>query len=604
MGEVYLARMEGPGGFEKRVVVKTIHSHLAGSPEFTSMFVQEAKLVARLAHKNIVQVIDFGEVQGSYFLVMEYVEGYNLKHIFQKLLEKQRLLPIELAIYIVAEIAAALDFAHRYRENPRAKGGIVHRDISPQNMLISLSGEVKLTDFGIAKGIELQQPEQQKMLRGKIAYMSPEQAAGQEVDQRSDIFSLGIVLYELLTGARLFHHRSDRTSLNLVRNGEIPALTDLDPELGADLAAILEKALSRDVATRYQNARDFSKALLAFSAKQGAFGQAMELSEFVQNLFRSDNQNMVGRPQPPGCQTFARDQDERITRAANATALAAVIPPPPVAPTAAPVRRRWQLGLLIALAAITLVATVFLVSQRTQPIELHGILTVECEVKEAEVLIDGELVGSLGNSHKMSLTNVEPGRRRITLRRSDFNQVERTIDLGIGEPATLTFTLEPVEPVLIVRTTRPNATVSLGDFRLGMAAAPCGAGCYSLVQIAPPRGRHLLRVQTDDNPEFLQWIHIKDEPLILDAPLAKFATSRMLILEDILPGSELRIDGKVHQQGTDLIPVVISLTVGHHVLEISKPGFQSEKRDVTIMSDQNLRLSISLKPAMFNPPKR
>ena len=217
MAEVWKARMRGVEGFQKTVAIKRILPHLTDSGDFVSMFVDEAKLAAQLSHPNIIHIYDLGKIGQHYYIAMEYVEGQNLRAILNARPRRAMPLPVGLDLLIGARLASALDYAHRKRDFDHREMGLVHRDVSPQNVLISYDGDIKLCDFGIAKAVANASRTQMGALKGKLQYMSPEQAWGRPVDPRSDIFSLGSLLFEMLTGRRLFTGDNEISVLEAVR---------------------------------------------------------------------------------------------------------------------------------------------------------------------------------------------------------------------------------------------------------------------------------------------------------------------------------------------------------------------------------------------------
>ena len=262
MAELYKAKRTGVEGFQKIVAIKKILPHLADDEEFVTMFADEAKLAAQLNHPNIIHIYDLGKIQaGGYFIAMEYVDGRDLRAIQQAGRELGVPLPVPLAVYIASKVASALDYAHRRRDAEGHELNIVHRDVSPQNILISYEGDIKLCDFGIAKAASKASKTQSGALKGKIQYMSPEQAWGKPIDRRSDLFSLGVVLHELLTGERLFHGDTDINILEKVRVAEIAPPSRANPEVPQNLDAVVLKALAREPDDRYANASDLLRDL-------------------------------------------------------------------------------------------------------------------------------------------------------------------------------------------------------------------------------------------------------------------------------------------------------------------------------------------------------
>ncbi len=258
MGSVYLGRVEGAQGFRKPVAVKLIHRHLMDDPGAVESFVREAKLVVRLSHPNIVQVLDFGQHGTQYLTVLEYVHGHDLSTLTKYLGLTKRAFEVEHTAFLVYQVLRGLDFAHRLKGDDGAPLGLVHRDISPQNILISTDGQVSLTDFGIARIQTEATKTSPGDLKGKLAYMSPEQVSGKRVDHRSDLFSVGIVLYELLSGERLFHSESEPQTIMRVHQAEIPDIREKRQGLPEGVNEVLSKALARDPEDRYQSAGDFA----------------------------------------------------------------------------------------------------------------------------------------------------------------------------------------------------------------------------------------------------------------------------------------------------------------------------------------------------------
>jgi serine/threonine protein kinase len=241
-------------GFEKVVAVKRILSHLSDNKEFVDMFIDEAKMVAGLTHPNIVQIFDLGQIERNYYIAMEYVHGRDLRTILRRAKERNLRIPLDIATFIVSKVSDALEYAHRKKDDRGRAIMLVHRDISPQNILISFEGEVKLTDFGIAKAATKAKTTDKGALRGKLLYMSPEQAWGKPMDRRSDVFSLGIVFYEMLTEQKPFLGTSEMSILETVRECRVPPPTTLNPRIPEKLEKVVMKALERDPETRYQDA--------------------------------------------------------------------------------------------------------------------------------------------------------------------------------------------------------------------------------------------------------------------------------------------------------------------------------------------------------------
>jgi serine/threonine protein kinase len=272
MAELFRARRKvGLEGFEKILAIKRILPHLSNNRDFVAMFADEAKIAAQLTHQNIVQIFDFGRLDETYFIAMEFVLGSNLRGIMEKTRELDTRLSINDCVFIITKAAIGLDYAHRKRNLQNLPLNIIHRDISPQNILVSYEGEVKLTDFGIAKAALTTSVTKAGILKGKVSYMSPEQARGEVLDMRSDIFSLGAVFYELLTCQKLFEGESELQILERLKDPHIDHPSRLNPDIPMELDRIVLKALARRPEDRYQSAEEMFAQCETFLASQDDF---------------------------------------------------------------------------------------------------------------------------------------------------------------------------------------------------------------------------------------------------------------------------------------------------------------------------------------------
>ncbi len=261
MAEVWKARMRGVEGFQKTVAIKKILPHLSDNQDFIEMFIDEAKLAAQLTHNNIIHIYDLGKIQSSYYIAMEYVDGWDLKTILKKAQDHDQPMTAELALFVASKIAAALDYAHRRRDFNGNEMGLVHRDVSPQNVLISQEGDIKLCDFGIAKAASKASHTQAGALKGKLQYMSPEQAWGRNIDRRADIFALSTVLFEMLTGRKLFDGENEMSILDQVREARVKPPSGFNEEVTPAIDAIVLKGLAKEPENRYQTAGEMSREI-------------------------------------------------------------------------------------------------------------------------------------------------------------------------------------------------------------------------------------------------------------------------------------------------------------------------------------------------------
>lgn len=288
MATLFLGRRTGASGFSKPVAIKVVHAHLADDPAFVEMFVDEALLCARIQHPNVVHVEELRESEGEHLLVMEYVAGCSLGQLLRALAKRQRRMTPELAVHVAIAVLDGLHAAHELKNDQGVPMEVVHRDVSPDNVLLAWQGHVKLIDFGVAKAMSRRTQTSGSMLKGKIRYMSPEQAFGQAVDRRTDVYALAIVLWECLTMRRLFAGSgADLELLEQVRNPTITPPSQLVSDLPPALDAILLKALARDAKDRYTSAREMRRALAEAMPRAAALDGA-DLSELLRAVMADE----------------------------------------------------------------------------------------------------------------------------------------------------------------------------------------------------------------------------------------------------------------------------------------------------------------------------
>jgi len=289
MAEIYLAKAPGASGINKYLAIKRILPQYSENPEFIEMFKAEAKIAINLAHSNIVSIYEFGVEKGQFFLVMDYVEGKNLRQIINRIKHKREALHIDQILYIIREVAAGLDSAHRCLDGTTGRPlNITHRDMSPQNIMLSFEGEVKIVDFGIAKAESQIESTKVGTLKGKFGYMSPEQAEGIAVDLRTDVFSLGIVMWELLANDRLFIANNEMNTLRKIRDCQIPSLRKINPKIPEEIEKICNKILTRDRNMRYQTAAALHRDVSTFLNKHYPSFSPHDFSDFTKTLFADE----------------------------------------------------------------------------------------------------------------------------------------------------------------------------------------------------------------------------------------------------------------------------------------------------------------------------
>jgi len=367
MGEILLARQAGLPGVERRVVLKKVLPHLAQDTDFIKRFLDETRVASSLTHGNIVQVYEAGEADGQVFMAMEYVEGMDLREVLATLRAADRRMPEHLALYVLVEVAKGLAYAHD-RVGPDGRPlGIVHRDVSPANLLLAFDGQVKLTDFGVAKAAARLSLSLPGTLHGKVYYMSPEQVSGGECDPRSDVFSLGVVAWEMFAGRRPFEGDSDVAVIDAVRRCEPPPLRETAEWVAPSLAAIVERALRRDPAGRHANMHELQQALTSYMLEAHTLVSARGLADFLAGM-RRDAPDRAAAPAAPSVDAMAAmllgggtppvgggaggagDAAPKTRTVAAATPLPS---PPAPAPAAAPrTHLPWVAVLAVAAAAV------------------------------------------------------------------------------------------------------------------------------------------------------------------------------------------------------------------------------------------------------------
>jgi TonB family protein len=347
MAEVWKARMRGVEGFQKTVAIKKILPYMMDNVDFVNMFIDEAKLAAQLGHPNIVHIYDLGKIGANFYIAMEYVEGKDLRSLLNAGRQRGLPLPLGLALLIAVRLASALDYAHRKRDFEGREMGLVHRDVSPQNVLISFDGDVKLCDFGIAKAVSKVGQTHTGALKGKLQYMSPEQAMGAPVDARSDVFSLGTVLFEMLTGERLFDGDSEMSVLEAVRQVKVRSPRQVDPTIPREVDDIVMRCLAGRPEDRFPSAGEMEERLLALLYALKPSPSHSDLAAYLHRVLdkpvpamRGDDLRAVqalpataSAPLPPSTPAYALPAALSPPAAAVAPVVAgAAVAPPPSTP--------------------------------------------------------------------------------------------------------------------------------------------------------------------------------------------------------------------------------------------------------------------------------
>jgi len=291
MGSVYAGWLHGASGFQKLIAVKILLDRFSKDPDFIEKLVAEAKLMANLVHPNIVQIYKLGVVEGNYYILMEYISGITLSELMDRHAESSLEIRLDIALYITSQVCRALDYAHRRLAPDGAPLNIVHRDICPNNVMITIEGVVKLTDFGVSKNDIHRDEEEGEVIVGKVAYMSPEQADFQPTDHRSDLYSLGIVMYEMLTGENPFLRSCDDQTRNMTNivlkqtvRGTFEKPSSINPGIPQEVERIMLKAMEKDLSLRYQTAADMGFDIDRYMSQRGFKPEEMTLASYLREI--------------------------------------------------------------------------------------------------------------------------------------------------------------------------------------------------------------------------------------------------------------------------------------------------------------------------------
>lgn len=455
MAELFLAIHKGPEGFLKVVVVKRILPHLTQNEEFVQMFADEARLAARLEHANIVRTWEFGASQGSYFTVMEYLAGEDLASVLRRLGVSRQKLPITAACSIALEVGKALHFAHELTDTAGRPLGLVHRDVNPSNVIITYSGDVKLIDFGVAKTSVNMSKTLTGSVKGKLAYMAPEQIVGRGFDRRADIFSLGVVLWETLATRPLFERDSDAATMYAIMNDPIPVVSKYRPDVPPALDAIIEKALSRTPADRYETVNELMDALEDFRATQPAL-DSRYLPNTMETLFgwsRAEAKRAIQRGQA------LRRNISIVMRLRTESKVGLVAQPDPEARSAnapLPLRNGRSRSILIALTTFVLVAIgggLLYLSRGKDSAPSHSetrataSIELDSSPRGAAVFINGEPTGYVTPA---TFKDVVPGELTIRLELKGHAPAEAKLTAASGDAIEKLIQLAPDSSRLII----------------------------------------------------------------------------------------------------------------------------------------------------------
>lgn len=480
MAEVWVARTYGAQGFVKELVIKRILEQFNEDPDFVSMFINEARLASRLQHTNIVQIFDFDQVDGVYYIAMELVDGPDLRRVQATARRRELRVPQTLAVHVGVEGLKGLHYAHTRVERGRPLG-IVHRDISPHNLLLSYAGEVKITDFGIAKVAALASATRTGMVKGKLTYMSPEQVRGDVIDARADIYALGIVLWELLTGRRLYEGvGSEGELVAAARRGAVPKLVEVASEVPPGLIAVVERMLAAETDQRFTSAAD---ALAELSAFAGAT-DGLEVSDYLRRLLPAgaerEQRGLTAIEQPGSVAVASPDAPTGTVEPAAApdapTARASAEEPPQLPSKRKPAGPSWVLPLLLSLCVGGGAATTTWATLRSAP--------ALPAPNEALLTISGEPSGAVIEAQGIPLVGKQPhvvggarGSKLTVVARWGERKIQREVVVGAQDRIKL------VLPVA-VKPPAPSDLGPAGDRSIVAVAAGSGSGSSPTVVAA------------------------------------------------------------------------------------------------------------------------
>jgi serine/threonine-protein kinase len=525
MAEIWLARQSGPKGFERLVVIKRMIDALESDPEHVEMFLTEARLAAQLNHPHVVQIFDLGEVEQSLYLVMEYLDGENLSVVRRMGLKHQLPLLDHHAVRLIAWAADGLHYAHARVGVDGKPLGIVHRDISPQNLFATFDGGLKVLDFGVAKLAS--QHTQSGKLKGKLGYMSPEQARGEPLDARSDVFALGIVLFEQLTRTRLFPNLDETQVLGAIAHGSLPRPTERRADLDHELELIVLKSMAPRREERFQSARELQEALEGWLSRKGHVVTTSDLADYLRTLFARrihDRRQLIEAAMRAEMTPSSVKNVQRLAaRTATTSAITSKSGANPAPGARPPAARSWvPLVVGTALAAITVAGiTVGLLAQRdkaNQPVpgpiavarpQVAGppVLVVSTNPPGAALSIDGAPVGVA----PVTVDTLRVGEHEVEATLEGHQPVKRTVTLPKpGERVMIELALLPSAPPASPEPTPTEARakprpVAMG--RLTLKTTPWTSvflggkklGDTPLVEVPLPAGTHVLKLTNPDS---------------------------------------------------------------------------------------------------------
>ncbi len=633
MAEIFLATIQGEAGFERRIIIKKILPTYAGDAEFARRLIDEGLLASRLTHANIVQVLDLGRLGPDYFIAMEFVDGPDVRTILQRAREREFALPAPIGAHILWEVARALAYAHQKRDSRGEPYGIVHRDISPANVLISWEGAVKLADFGIAKARYRLVNTLSGVLQGKFPYMSPEQGEGEELDQRSDIFSFGTLAYELLTLNRPFQAKSDIGILEKIRKAEYEDPRTHRPELSEELVAIIHRCLEKDREKRFEDGAELERALALVLQHNGWVVGEADVADLLSILYGEDQRSVT-----EGLDTIPEDEiriyDARPIDPSDVTGYGTNPPIYPLPdqenrtrsvrleswqPKRSSRRWMWMTWLLLLAGGTALLFGDYLLWHRVLgPTQQWTESAASSEIMALPKKDAGPIGPTDNNDIAAGLPEpLDVGTQNEVLSDltdiTETNSREEIVDIadlrpelppldGIdasSSPADVREVLAPPEDVTRTETTRrpvlrptatrivtlpPHVNVSIDGEDAGQSPV--------LIRLAPGQDQTIrLHLPGYEGQEFVLEY---PGPRKLSKRL-KFLPTGTLFLRYFPASAQVTIDGRPVSGKNGMNIIETELSVGSHRIDV---GFQEQKetRDITIEKDRQWRGTITVEP--------
>lgn len=657
MAEVFRAASYGVEGFERVVALKRVLPQISEDQAFIDMFVDEAKIAVQLDHPNISRIYDLGNADDSYYIAMEYVSGHDARAVFDRLNRRDESLSIEMCCHLVKEVCEALEYAHTKSNSDGEPLSLIHRDVSPQNILVGYDGQVKLIDFGIAKAAGKATKTRSGILKGKFGYMSPEHVRGRPIDRRSDIFALAVVLYELLTLERCFRGKDDFSTLEKVRRVDFRAVRELNRAVPPELEKIVMKGLAKSPKSRFQSAAEFQEALQTFLYQVGSFVSRKHVSKFMTSLFEEEKEQervilnkfrQYARLHIPAARRASSLDDLIAGSAVKLAPTTKLLPdeenkiapssalldspspssiedrstenmpdPPPslhlhdrptvksntntktnaaIAPQIVkrPNTDRLRL-LLIGLAALVLTGSAFLYlkAQQMEP----GSIQITTEPSEVTIYVDS--VKTYAGPTPITLNNIAPKQRyAINLTADEYDPQERRISLEPGETRQLRIALTPTSgrTKLTLRTIPPGAEVVIDGKRIGKTP---------LDQVSVKSGKRVINFIRDG-------VTVKSETVLISLGETKthevsLPPSNIDVDVSVSPrsGSTINIrdsKGQETKHGSSPLRVRVP-NDGSHELIVRAPGYETDIRRLK-SKKSTLGLSVVLTPTQATLKKR